>query len=302
MNLPKFKQLAYISPSSFMTWENCQFHTYITRLAGFPFIKRTVGLAAHIGTAFDLFIKDKIERELNLPKFKKLTLGCLFADRVPEEFREEAQAVGRQLATLFINNNHLDLILNHRGDVVVDREMYGRVNQIPILGIPDISLDSVPIDLKTRGFISEKGAYPRKGWSQRWDYNFKTGQLLRREENPAANDSLYEPWKIQMLFYNWLLQQCKEKEYLIIEICKHGETVSIVTHKGAIEDSFSKNIIERLYSMWTAIHEKLLFAEINEPLPRVRKCERYGTICEAAHLCKFYLNTLAIPERRANHL
>lgn len=302
MNLPVFKQMHYVSPSSFGSHKNCEYLTYLSRLAGFKeFMKDEQNEAAAIGTAFDLFIKDKIERECKLPTNHLLTLGHLLTTTIDKQHREVAEKWGRKISEIYIKLGFLDRVTDFRGDVHINSELRGNVHGVPIFGILDLSLDKLPVDWKTRGFTSVKGAYPKKGWSKRWKYDLSSGKVVREEarsEDKYHLEKVYEPWAIQMLFYNWMLGNTVYR-YEIEEICKHGDVIEFAHHKGSISEPFATKIAEELCIMWDKLFGKMYWAEIEEPHPNTWMCEKFGTICKAAHVCKFYEATLGSEENRS---
>jgi len=313
MNLPIFKQMPYISYSTFMKWRNCQFQVYLSRLAGNPFIPYPETLATAVGTAFDLFIKDKIVRELDLITNPNLTLGWLMENRIGEEFRTQALEIGRHLATTYIELGLLDKILNSRVDVYPDRELLNRVFGVPILGIIDLGVDARPIDFKTRGFQSK--AYATKGWNRKVDYSLKhkiiTEIFEARKPDEHALEKNNIPWAIQMLFYNWLLQgsldtsakmRTEKIPYHVEELCKHGDTISFVTHKGFLSKEFENEIAEEVVQCWDSVSSNMYNAEIKEPSPKRSMCEKFNKICDVAHWCKFYKHTLGDPKRRDSYV
>ncbi len=304
MKLPVFKQMHYVSPSSFNSHQSCEFLTYLARLAGYKeFLQDKQGIAAAIGTAFDLFIKDKIERELSLPRNPELNLAYMLKTRIDEEHREVAEKTGRKIAKAYIACGLLEPILKFRGDVHVDVELRTIHLGVPIFGILDLALDDLPLDWKTRGF-SKSSAYPKKGWVKRWDWDLETGSLKNRDENPKPDKYHLEKvnpiWAIQMLFYNWCLGR-KQKHYVLEEICHHNDIISFARHEGSISEEFETSISEKLVVMWDNITGQMYYAEIEEPSPSKWTCEKFGFICKAAHLCKYYENTLGREDRRGDY-
>ena len=72
LTLPIFRQLAYISPSQFLRWLECEYRTYLTRQSGLPYLEQPSNLYAEIGTCFDAFVKEYIvkKRGMNIPALK----------------------------------------------------------------------------------------------------------------------------------------------------------------------------------------------------------------------------------------
>ena len=60
MKLQVFRQMSYISPSSFLKWRSCQYKIYLQRLAGLSYIPDPQSVAAAIGSVFDAQVKHVI--------------------------------------------------------------------------------------------------------------------------------------------------------------------------------------------------------------------------------------------------
>jgi len=171
MKLPVITPRTYISPSSFNTWRTCETKFYYTYLAGLPWKDRKQTLAAAIGSAFDAFIKDYIAQKrggiladrrdckvnVALAEIKLETNLDLQRDVIPIAKQVAIEYIGNGFADRYINANLLDL----------NRTMYLMWGGIPIYGIIDITMNDEPIDLKTRGFASERTTSPTPGYHTR---------------------------------------------------------------------------------------------------------------------------------------
>ena len=293
MKLEIFRQMTYISPSSFKSWENCQYKTYLTRLAGHPFMKSPAGPPAKIGTAFDAYIKDYIAKKKNI-KSPVLSLHNMLAD-VEDEFK----AIGSRLAKAYISNPLIGMFLDTL-DLKLEQEMYTNVSGVPLLGRIDAIIESNPFDWKVRGFGKSK-VYPTKGYNRKFIYN---GEKWYEMPVPLNNTILEESqpdWAVQKLFYCWILGR-STRPYHVHELINRGDELELYVHQGNISREFAANIMVRVKRMWENITDQFYYAEIDKPFPVTQRCERYGVLCEAAHLCKFYKETLGDAERRATYL
>ncbi len=292
MILPVWKQLTYISPSTFIAWRNCEFKIYLTRLAGLEFMPRVQGLAAAIGSVFDIFVKDYIAKKLNL-KSPVLNLNKALKNSVVEEHRDEAISIGRNVATIYLKDLKLADEFIGSNEIYLEQELFKQRAGIPILGRIDMIRNNIPFDWKTRGFTSKNGAYPINGYTHKIKFDIKTKtqvKITNLDFKPTFLDEINENWAIGLLFYNWLLDNRPDKPYEIHEICKHGDYIEFAFHKGFISPQFTKKISDELEVMWDAITSQMYNATIDEPVPTNRRCMPYGILCEAAIHCKFYEN------------
>lgn len=301
MLLPVFKQLARISPSQFMSWENCQYKTYITRLAGFEYIRSAPGMAACIGSAFDAYIKDYIAKKRGEQTIMT-DVSYLINRNIPKDMREEATSTGRMIAEIYIRIGLADELISKTIEVELERELFTIHENVPILGQLDAIIDrSIPLDWKTRGFAGKYPAYATGGWCRRIDYDFSKDKVVKSIKYPDDKgayhlESTRKSWVIQQMFYTLLLKQRVEPKFIIHEIARHKDIISFAIHKSQVSIELYKEQWPRVQAMWDAITANLYTAEIEEPEPHVRKCMMYNTLCEAASRCKFYENTLGNPD------
>ena len=303
MDLNVFRQLSHVSPSTFIKWKGCQFRIYLTRLAGNKFMKQKQGLAAAIGSAFDVFIKHHIAevRGIKLP----ITLKKMLIEQVEHP---EAVAKGRHIAMAYLKTDLLTPFLETTETLLLDQELIHRHNNVPILGQLDLIYKDIPFDWKTRGFASKYSTSPFKGYTFRTDYNELTGNCTEQAVDPMKLtryhlEEVNLTWAIQMLFYNWCLRKVtSDFKYIIHEIVKQKDRIVFAVHKGTFSTEFIEKISGQLEAMWTQITDKMYYAEIEEPTPSKSICEAYKIVCEAAPLCKFYENTLGHPDRREDYV
>lgn len=274
LTLLKNKTMQYISPSSFMTWKSCEYKTYITRLAGNPFIKRKTGVAAGIGTVFDILIKEWVAKKINkyreyLDPNTQLTKLNLQGDE-----RRTAISVGKKAAKWYIDKKIPHKLLDR--NIEVDVELYKIHGGVPILGILDMVIDDVPFDFKLRGWTSSKIPSLTKGY--RW---------RSTDERPHSSSQelevVNENWAIQMVFYNWLLGNDLYK-YVIHELTPNMCGI----HSGVINKVWAKQLFHEVEVMWENLMGQNNYCKINEPFPSHRICNAYNILCEGAPYCKAY--------------
>lgn len=298
MKLPVWRQLPYISPSTFQKWEACQHRVYLSRLAGFKYKREPQGLAAAYGSAFDSLIKDHIAKELGITT-RVLTAEHLIKQTVELQHQDVAIPMGKLIA-----EKYLELGLEQeflQGDIKLDQELYDMHNGIPILGQLDLIKGSMPMDWKTGGFTNRKGRSPKKGWWKKWTINLKDNSIKEYESNNECSiEDSYPPWAIQMCFYNWLLHN-DSRSYLIHEIVQHNDKISFAVHRGHISDTFNSDLENKVAAMWANITGEMYHAFIQEPTPSHWNCHKYGVKCEVHDVCTFYMDTLGDPDNLDAH-
>lgn len=290
MRLPVFKQMSYISPSSFLTWRDCQYKTYLSKLSGLPYMPTLTTYATDVGTAFDAYIKDYIAK-------KKLVKGPhLHLDRMLGKIAgTDADAEGKKVAKIYISTGLVTPFLDAT-EIRLEQELLSRISGIPILGRIDMIVDGVPLDWKLRGFL-KANAYPTKGYQKRFDYDINLDDFREVAAIEKLDFLINEPWRIQMLVYNWLLRNYPRK-YIIHEVCKNKDKYIFVEHRGYIDKEFHAEILKQMDTMWNAITDSLYYAEIAVPRPAVFICEKWASLCERAVQCRYYKESLGDSERR----
>lgn len=285
-----------------MTWSSCAYKTYLTRLAGFEYIRSAPSMAACIGNAFDAFIKDYIAKKRD--EVTPLTdVSYLINKNIPEPQRDEAVKMGRKICSIYIKLGLADELLQPATDIQLERELFTIHENIPILGQLDCIINkTIPLDWKTRGFAGKTKAYATGGWDKRIDYDLKKGQVIKKITFPDDQgfhhlEKSRISWAIQQMFYTSLLKQRIEPKYIIHEIARHGDVISFAVHNTQLSVEFYKKHWPNVRKMWDALTDDMYSAEIPKPEPNVRRCMAYGTLCEAAYRCKYYENTLGHPDK-----
>jgi len=295
MKLPVWRQLPYVSPSTFMKWESCQHRVYLSRLAGLKYHREPQGLAAAIGSAFDSFIKDYIAQKRGI-KAGALDLNNLLSKTVAKEHQEAAIPKGKEICKIYVDLGLAEQFLDPSVDIRLDQEMYYMHQTIPILGQLDLIIDGKPMDWKTGGFTSVKGGYCTKGWEKKIDV--KGDQVKNYETNdPRPLEQGNPAWATQMCFYNWMLRNIAQT-YTIHEIKQHSGTISFATHTGSISKEFEDDVFSRLNCMWANITGEMFHAHIQEPTPSQWVCRKYHVLCEVATDCVFFMRTLGDPDNK----
>lgn len=287
MNLPIFKQLTYLSPSTFMEWRKCQYKNYLRKFSGIDLPKTDSGKSAALGIMFDAFIKDNILRRRSFPQKPSIKLDVVAKNlKCPD--KDEVINDAREVAKAYIAAGMLDRILPDR----IDQEIYCIKDGVPLLGILDGIINSIPLDWKTRGFYSKYTASPTPGYFYRVDTN-------KSEETPGSVinlDDRHQDWATQFQFYNWLLGN-QYPRYMLHEVCKQKHGIVFTEHQGTLSAEFEKNLWIEVQEMWAKINLTGFEVEVNEPSPRKDICESYGQLCEVASLCKRYQQTLGGSDR-----
>lgn len=299
MKLPVIKPRTYISPSAFKIYRTCQNQFYHFYLAGHAYIERETNRAAGIGTIFDAHLKAHLNKLLGINdprlEFENLTRFITWAEDVDVP---EVYEIAGEVAFGYIKNKFHSRFLKAK-DIVLDREMYGLIHTIPILGILDANLDSIPFDWKLRGFNSKTS--PTKGYQKRWDSH---GNIMKPHKDsgfPCNLEAGNVDFALQMLWYNWLNQYQnripkEKKDYIIHEICWDSRDWNLTEHTGQISNEFEQEILKELTAMWNNINR--MDCDIEKPTPTIWKCEKFNTVCPSAAHCSEYQRTLGDPERR----
>ena len=299
MNLQMFRQLSHISPSTFIKAMNCTYWLYLARLAGFPYVEQPRSEAADIGSAFDIFIKDYIARQRGMDT--PFLDPTLHANKITTEGSLDK---GRSIAEAYIKTPLVKYYIEAK-TLRLDQELYLNMDGIPILG----QLDSIPnettADWKTKGFTTTRNMSPSPAYDERYDYHIDTHDIVKRAKHDNAGlplEQINETWATQMTFYNWLLGNASAK-IVLDEITRINEDhVSFCRFKTHISEHFIHEIFKKLYDLWESTMGKMYSCEIEEPKPRGFKCEKYNTVCEVAHRCKYYMQTLGDPNKRMHYV
>jgi hypothetical protein len=299
MKLEVFRQIAYISPSTFMKWKNCEYSVFLQRLAGYPYVREPQGLAAAIGSAFDALVKDVMIKRKGWKS--PFTLKGMLKNNVTIEGEQRSIAIeqGRYVAAQYIKS---DLFIKLMDCVQeVEREYYANIGGIPILGQLDARVDGMPFDWKLRGFASKNIPSPTKGFNVRYNLATVIEEPMHKERFPLNEKN--ENWAIQMAMYD-LCTKAFMNKYIIHEITPN----CMVEHKGNIASNtikaetlnvpFYRQLLKELTDMWEAIHGQLEYADVPPPDPHEQKCHKWGVICGVAEKCAQYKRIMLNPKRR----
>jgi len=292
MQLQVFKQLPYISPSTYLQWESCQYKVFMSKLSGLQMPAGEYTRPAQIGNAFSAYVIDYIVQKRNLDA-PHTNLSIALAN-IDDENRTVAKMAAKAYIKAKLCEPFMDAI-----DLKVEQELYGRIGGVPILGRLDLIVDGYPEDFKCRGFNSK--AYPTTGYSKRIDWNLLTdsGQVIAPDEIDEQIDKDY--WLVQLCFYNWLL--CRtEAKYKIHEICYQPNKLIFVVHEGFIPRSYRLKLMKKVEQMWEAVSSNLYYAEIQQPRPSKWTCEKWNTVCKCAPVCTYYKRTLGDEQRRSHYV
>lgn len=274
MTLPINKELKYVSPSSFLTWQSCAYRVYLEKCSGLELPEDTQSAAAAVGTVFDIIVKkylcglkgwgvsDSIWNNLTL-----LQGGGRFIE------------AGLKLANLYIKNrpNVFNIITSVDMEAKVDHD------GVTIFGYPDAQvLDRWPLDWKTRGYGATYHISPKPGYEYCIDLISGEYYKGKHKEHGEPLDRLMPSWATQLLFYCWMMGVTDDYKGWIQEIIYQKERILLAHHHGEITDEFVDETKKEMVKMW----EMMATGEgIPEPEPSKGKCFAYGQRCRAADYC-----------------
>lgn len=284
MKLQVIEPMTYISPSSFMAWENCEYFTYLNKLADLERLPQYTSRAAAVGIIFDALVKRRIADELGIEGAQ------LDVRRIVNEIKTDdlpkCVEVATEVAKRYIKLNLHARLLNAT-ELTLQQTIYTNIGGVPILGKLDACIDGIVFDWKLKGFARDTGtASLTPGYHKRT--HFEHGIQPPHGDRKSLWMS-NRKWAIQVIFYNWL-KWCSPAEYIIHEIANTKAGIVMVELKGEINKDHSTEIFKRVDAMWTNVNG--LDAEIADPTPTKYKCEQYGTVCRQAINCKKYMEGL----------
>ena len=211
------------------------------------------------------FIFDKLKKDLE----EKLDI-----DEICRE--------GRALATSCIKKGFIKEFVDLDNKVLLDVEEYKICNGVPLLGIIDIIINDIPLDLKTRGFGRDAKTYSHGGYVKKITAN---GEM--KIGIPELLELKSMDWTIQLYFYSKILEtdSCR-----IIEVCNQTNgTFETAFHNSKFSSTFSTEIDREIEVMWATVSG--LNTQIKEPAPGWQ-CREYGSLCEVAPRCPKFIATL----------
>lgn len=298
VKLEVFKPVTYISYSSFSTYKNCPHKFYLTKLAGAEKKSEKSTYSAGLGVIFDAYIKEYIAEKLGLddPRYK---VNSLLANFDCENY-QQATSEARDTGYAYIKSGMAQRLLKLGGTPLINRELYKIWGGVPIFGIPDLVLNNIPVDWKTRGF--SRATTPTDGYSFSCDARGEnTGSSSRRT---FTLDTDNEDWATQFIFYNILLDRVAEQRAFIHEIVRTSQGICFYEHDRLISADFVYKVHQEINKMWRTIYgeqeERHIF--MDEPIPRKSVCEKYNTRCEVSHLCNEYKAVISDNSRLFGYL
>jgi len=297
VKLPIFRQMAYISPSSFLTWRKCQYKIYLEKQSGFSYPQQKPTIHAQVGIAFDAFVKDFLARKHNI-KSPILHLDRMLVNCQPDEIN-----LGKELAKKYVQSKIFQPLLN-ASEIYLEQETHRVIGGIPLLGRIDIIADGQVLDLKVRGYKAKTKTSPTSGYCSKWVWhNEPYNKWIDQGTNLVSGllEKAREEWAVQALFYNWIICQSPMQSW-VHEIVIQDTDACLAEHKGEFSDKFIETIRKELEEMWDQLTDHFYFSNIDEPRPAVSVCEAYSSLCDVANLCKYYKETLGNPERRTMYV
>lgn len=280
MLLPINKELPYISPSSYMAWENCNYYHYLRKLSGKPFPEEFQTEAAALGTVFDCCIKSF------LCKQKSLTINrqALWENvRIVSELQHVIKE-GVDLFKLYHSAPPAIEVAKSITGVDLQAADYCKYLGIPIFGYPDACIGKIPFDWKTIGYNSTYQRSPTPGYKFCYDLTNRCmwkGQHARYGE---PLDKLNPSWGTQCLFYSWMFGNTTSPAGMIHQIIYQPSRILLAVYLGEISKERIEEVNTRIQEMW----EQSLDGLIPDPIANAHTCIKYKQVCQAATYCHFY--------------
>lgn len=262
------RTLKYLSHSAKQLFDFSPERFYLERLADVRPPERDKGLAAHVGTAFDFFVKE--------------SLGCTDMER-PIEFLQE----GRQVFDAYRITGALEEIQRQR-DLSTSSEYEQRLfairRGVPLVGYPDAVFhydDFVLIcDWKVKGYAS-RGTSPRPGYlALRDELSYQVKRHKKCDAicrhglwiDATPFDVSNPKWAAQLATYAILLNVAFNKPciFQIEELVfnRRGE-LRVATHRGQVDQDYFHGLLNGYNSMWIAVRDGIFDAPTRAHLEKV---------------------------------
>lgn len=318
MKLPIVKKLEYISPSTLNVLLDCEYSTYLTKMAGKDIPREPTNEQMALGTCFDAHAKNAI----NLAHHLKLgvTLGSMLKD-LPDNMRHMI-AYGKavfdnyeyfgcldELLKIGIEAIELNLTVPIVAPTISDEDGYRDKEQFIIHGFPDVVLkDNKPHDFKVSGWGSSRVKSPKPGYES---YRISLPDSIDfkdKGKHPQCGiplEQIDEKWARQMLLYCWALSAdpetgmgtVEDKEYrasLDQIILQADGRIGVAKYDTYISRDFNNQTFDQCCDIWRRMNN----GEIAEPIPNLWKCEPFRKPRACTVACPNYQSTLGDPMMR----
>lgn len=274
MKLDILKELLYISPSSFMAWENCNYFHYLRKLSGIKFPPWTQTKNAAFGTVFDVVVKSAVSTKKNWPYDRKKAWGGLAITTGMAQLIPDAIAAAK-----IYNQTGLGLKVTSV-DPVIEPMLH---NDIPIFGYLDAIRSGIPFDWKTTGYSTNYQASPKPGY--RICHNLSNGTIWKHEHKKYGMylEEIDIGWATQALFYSWMIGN-ETPGMIVHQLVIGPKRMLLAEYAAKVGPEFIQQTEEKLAQMW----EMSGSGEMEDPIPEPSKCKRFNQWCEAAIYCDFW--------------
>lgn len=279
----------YLSPSAMSTLERCEQLYYYTYMSEHPRPKFTTGLAANIGSAFDILVKYELAKHIGQENNPRFWPDSLIEDSIPEDIREHCLKVAGRLLQEYYKTPYFRGLLDAgisdmELDLVTDITLGDKT--IPVRVKPDLSLaDGTIFDWKVMGAASKSGASPKPGYTSRY-INGKKQSAHKFAGRPL--EMIDESWARQLAVGSWALKGISPVEDIrvMIDNLSVSGTGTIVCSRidTIISIDFQLETFYAMYNAWQRIHDN----DLKHPSASPRVCNMYGELCTYAGICPGY--------------
>lgn len=276
MILPIIRTPKYISPSSFITWENCNYFTYLDKNSPHILKEQLSTPAAAIGTVFDIVVKSYLCTKYNWSLDHEKIWDGLVLGKEDHHIIEDAV----YLAKLYIKLG----IINDIRWKTVDFSASGTHNGVPIFGYPDAETEHGAFDWKTTGYSSAYTVSPKQGYTRCW--NLSTGRIYKEKHHRHGEPfhTIDRSWAIQMLFYKWLVGATSGGQ--IHQLIYQKNHILLAELDIVLDPQFEWEIEQKLQMMWEQVNGAEV--ELEPPVPSEQTCLKYNQLCKGAEHCGFF--------------
>lgn len=247
---PAEREVEYLSPSSFLLLESDPIAFYKKKVRAAPYVKEE-SFPMRVGWLVDAMF------------------GCLWRQEgVPKEWpRDEAFELAKSMFFSYIANGGWDRLLN-LGIAEIQRELWGEVpgTDIPIHGFADVvTVAGCILDWKTSGANRpDDPGSPKPGYF--WSSWIKSDGSIDAKQHPKFGltmDQIYEPWAVQLTFYNWILHGEIRPYTSFIHLIQPN--ARFTEYQGILTIEFQEQLAERVETAWELIQDKKLIPPHMDP-------------------------------------
>ena len=272
------KNIKYISASSLGQYEKQPNTFFAQRLIKDALEREEAGLAAHVGTAFDIEVKKKL-LDLGVPISEGITLEDILRSRGDCEHTKQAKVQGLDIlkqyhrAKIMTNGNSLPLARDWKQ---VEGKYYFTIDGVPILALLDAVVRDpstkqlVPFDWKVIGGAAKTGVSPKKGFagvciSGAWGKPHKLYTEWEAKSPNSGYEGVNIPMELiddkfatQFCIYGWALQDNPGRinfrpfpvHFDSAVYNGKDRTIKIYTYRAICSVEWQEKVLDRLQVMW----------------------------------------------------